>query len=87
MKTPIPTPPARPSGWQRKLRYLLSHHGCLKAVATAAGLRPAAVERLAAGTSTPAAASLEAQALRRIERELDLAEGWFDASVFLPSRL
>lgn len=84
----MPTRPSRPDLWQRKLRYLLNHHGCLAAVARAAALRPTRVQRVA--TETPAkeaVTKLDREAVRRIERDLDLPDGWFDASAFLPSTL
>ena len=84
------TDPGRYERWRRKLRYLVMHHGGLAAIARAAHLKPRSMDRIlnAASDAKPAPAlALEPEAAKQIETALDLPEGWFDASTFLPSRL
>jgi hypothetical protein len=76
--------------WRKKLNYLVSNHGGLVAIARAARLKPKSVDQIlkgfpGAGHATPP--HLDHAAARQIEAALDLPEGWFDASAFLPSRL
>jgi hypothetical protein len=69
----------------QKLRYLLSHHGCLREIARATGLSPASITRVAAGLPLQQEAFRFGEvACRQIERELDLPERWFDVTTFLP---
>lgn len=82
--------PSRYELWRRKLNYLVANHGGLVSIARATGLKPKAVDQIAkgipkAGCKLPP--RLDHSAARQIERSLDLPDGWFDASVFLPSRL
>ena len=82
--------PGRYELWRRKLSYLVGHHGGLAAIARATGLKTRTLQLIVNGI--PQAGSkqpphLDAVATRQIERSLDLPEGWFDAPVFLPSRL
>lgn len=76
--------------WRRKLSYLVANHGGLVLIARATGLKPKAVDQIAKGipkTGRKLPPRLDRSAARQIEQSLDLPEGWFDASAFLPSRL
>ena len=82
--------PRRYELWRKKLNYLVANHGGLASIARATGLKPIAVDQIAKGI--PKAGSklpprLDPSVARQIERSLDLPDGWFDAPVFLPSRL
>ena len=76
--------------WRRKLSYLVKHHGALGAIARATRLKPKSIEGLAKGLPDGGQGQplqLERETVKQIETALDLPEGWFDASAFLPSRL
>jgi len=81
---------SRRERWRRKLSYLVNNHGGLAAIARAARLKPKSVDHILkanpdVGTAPPA--QLEPVTARQIETALDLPDGWFDASAFLPSKL
>lgn len=82
--------PNRYTRWKKKLRYLVVNHGGLAAIARAAGLKPQSLD-LMLQAAPPAGSQRQAElapaAAKQIENELDLPDGWFDASVFLPSKL
>ena len=76
--------------WRKKLSYLINNHGGVTLIAHATGLKPKTIDRIVKGS--PASGHkrpphLDQAAAGRIERSLDLPEGWFDAPVFLPSRM
>lgn len=76
--------------WRRKLSYLVANHGGLVPIARATGLKPKAVDQIAKGipkTGRKLPPRLDPSAARQIEQSLDLPDGWFDTSAFLPSRL
>jgi len=76
--------------WRKKLSYLINNHGGVTLIARAAGLKPKTIDRIVKGSPANGhkrPVHLDQATAGQIERSLDLPEGWFDAPVFLPSRM
>jgi hypothetical protein len=76
--------------WRKKLSYLINNHGGMTLIARATGLKPKTIDCIVKGSPAHGQKRpphLDRVAADQIERSLDLPEGWFDAPVFLPSRM